>query len=374
MKKSKGTSFLLFLTAICSFCIIFCSCAPQTQYKDNQYIYVDGHGNIAANLLRKDKISLYTEKDLVLTQETEMQLFDDLESDYNLLDTNLKMETDIKVVIISDEYILSEMDGSVYNNGLAICNLEAFENKSYLTSLAGAYLNTTETWKQVAATEYFFGKQDYNDMPMLKEYYEAADNHLTLSLFQGYFNKAFASEETICTHYYQLIRSNLKSFINGKLISSLLSSILIVLSSTFIYTLTMILTGHPIGDGRFSYEGTNLLLLKHLVENNHYWLHYMCHILVFSVIATLSPWISLIASTFTKNRYIIFLAPFVVIRFLDVFGDLTGYFWIKPSHYRLSGTNIYELGMLGTFLYAFCFLAICQLIYRYCIRRKLRNG
>lgn len=27
----------------------------------------------------------------------------------------------------------------------------------------------------------------------------------------------FASEETICTHYYQLIRSNLKSFINGKL-------------------------------------------------------------------------------------------------------------------------------------------------------------
>lgn len=77
----------------------------------------------------------------------------------------------------------------------------------------------------------------------------------------------FASEETICTHYYQLIRSNLKSFINGKLISSLLSSILIVLSSTFIYTLTMILTGHPIGDGRFSYEGTNLLLLKHLVEN-----------------------------------------------------------------------------------------------------------
>ena len=184
----------------------------------------------------------------------------------------------------------------------------------------------------------------------------------------------FASEETICTHYYQLIRSNLKSFINGKLISSLLSSILIVLSSTFIYTLTMILTGHPIGDGRFSYEGTNLLLLKHLVENNHYWLHYMCHILVFSVIATLSPGISLIASTFTKNRYIIFLAPFVVIRFLDVFGDLTGYFWIKPSHYRLSGTNIYELGMLGTFLYAFCFLAICQLIYRYCIRRKLRNG
>lgn len=140
------------------------------------------------------------------------------------------------------------------------------------------------------------------------------------------------------------------------------------------HTLTMILTGHPIGDGRFSYEGTNLLLLKHLVENNHYWLHYMCHILVFSVIATLSPWISLIASTFTKNRYIIFLAPFVVIRFLDVFGDLTGYFWIKPSHYRLSGTNIYELGMLGTFLYAFCFLAICQLIYRYCIRRKLRNG
>lgn len=40
----------------------------------------------------------------------------------------------------------------------------------------------------------------------------------------------FASEETICTHYYQLIRSNLKSFINGKLISSLLSSILIVLA------------------------------------------------------------------------------------------------------------------------------------------------
>lgn len=197
MRRSKVISFLLFLIAICSLCIIFCSCSPQTKYKDNQHIYLDGYGNVAANLIEKDKISLYTEKDLALTREAEMQLFNDLESDYNLLDTNLKKETEIKVVIISDEYVLSETDGAVYNNGLAICSLDTFENKCYLASLVGAYLNTTEIWKQIAVTEYFFGKQDYNDMSILKEYYEVTDNHLTLSLFQGYFNKAFASEETI---------------------------------------------------------------------------------------------------------------------------------------------------------------------------------
>ena len=108
----------------------------------------------------------------------------------------------------------------------------------------------------------------------------------------------------------------------------------------------MILTGHPIGDGRFSYEGTNLLLLKHLVENNHYWLHYMCHILVFSVIATLSPWISLIASTFTKNRYIIFLAPFVVIRFLDVFGDLIEEIRLFDPVSQRSKANLSEVRVL----------------------------
>ena len=74
----------------------------------------------------------------------------------------------------------------------------------------------------------------------------------------------FASEETICTHYYQLIRSNLKSFINGKLISSLL---VFHSNCTFFHiynTLTMILTGHPIGDGRFSYEGYKSFTFKTL--------------------------------------------------------------------------------------------------------------
>lgn len=322
-------------------------------------------------------------------------------------------QTSGRIIGISSQYFFNNLHGRYYIYfGRPTC-VSCVEFASYLEKYLDesgwvVYYFDTEYWKDNPRYDLILEKYQVTTVPLLVEtmdgefrsYYEfdpdASDAEIASQL-DNFFAKrgsplfpvttqknfplqfhdyllAFTFFIMVCTHYYQLIRSNLKSFINGKLISSLLSSILIVLSSTFIYTLTMILTGHPIGDGRFSYEGTNLLLLKHLVENNHYWLHYMCHILVFSVIATLSPWISLIASTFTKNRYIIFLAPFVVIRFLDVFGDLTGYFWIKPSHYRLSGTNIYELGMLGTFLYAFCFLAICQLIYRYCIRRKLRNG
>lgn len=194
MKGSRGISFLLLLIAICNVCTLFCSCAPQ-----KQYVYVDGYGNVAANLIRRGNISLYTEQDLAFTQETEKQLFDHLENEYQLLDADLGIKTDIMVVVISDKYVLSEFGGSVYNNGLVICNSDAFENDGYLPSLAGAYLNTTEIWKQVAAAEYFFGDQEHhdNDMPALKEYYEDAGNHMTLSLFQGYFSQAFASEETI---------------------------------------------------------------------------------------------------------------------------------------------------------------------------------
>lgn len=192
MGKKKGIAVLLLSVAICNVCAIFCSCAPQTQY-----IYVDGYGNVAADLIRRGNISLYTEQDLALSQETEMRLIDALESDYRQLDADLGMNPYITVVVISDEYVLSEFGGSVYNNGLVICNSDALENDGYLPALAGAYLNTTEIWKQVAAAEYFFGDREHNDLPALRQYYGDAGNHLTLSLFQGYFCKAFASEETI---------------------------------------------------------------------------------------------------------------------------------------------------------------------------------
>ena len=58
-------------------------------------------------------------------------------------------------------------------------------------------MKTTETWKQIAATHYYFNDGTSVDISKLKDYYAQNEDDLLLTLFQGYFNASFASNEVM---------------------------------------------------------------------------------------------------------------------------------------------------------------------------------
>ena len=120
-----------------------------------------------------------------------------LKKDYQILESALNLKSDVKVAIISDEYILSSNNGFLYHDGIVLCNSGAFKNGKYKTALTGAYMKTTETWKQVAATHYYFNKGASVDISKLKDYYVQNEDDLLLTLFHGYFNASFDSNEVI---------------------------------------------------------------------------------------------------------------------------------------------------------------------------------
>ena len=215
------------LLIICSVIGVAIHCNNQSiQYKEQQYLQIDGYRTITANSIKKKKVALTVETSLSLSQQEEMRLFEILENDCKLLKSNLRSDHEINVVIISDEYILSKNNGVIYNNGIVICNLIAFENKNYRTALVGAVLQTTEKWKQVAAAEYFFAEKSYeNPLSELKSYYESNKDDLLLTLFQGYFNKDFVNDEilaiacktAVSLGKYILDNYSLNDFINASL-------------------------------------------------------------------------------------------------------------------------------------------------------------
>lgn len=186
------------MLVICSFVgVLIYYNATAKQYKEQQYLQIDGYHNAKMNSIKKGRITLYLETSLSLSKQKEMQFFDVLEQDYQTLESALNLKSDVKVAIISDEYILSSNNGFLYHDGIVLCNSDAFENGKYKTALTGAYMKTTETWKQVAATHYYFNKGASVDISKLKDYYAQNEDDLLLTLFQGYFNASFASNEVI---------------------------------------------------------------------------------------------------------------------------------------------------------------------------------
>lgn len=186
------------MLVICSFVgVLIYYNATAKQYKEQQYLQIDGYHNAKMNSIKKGRITLYLETSLSLSKQKEMQLFDVLEQDYQTLESALNLKSDVKVAIISDEYILSSNNGFLYHDGIVLCNSGAFENGKYKTALTGAYMKTTETWKQVAATHYYFNDEISVDISKLKDYYAQNEDDLLLTLFQGYFNASFASNEVI---------------------------------------------------------------------------------------------------------------------------------------------------------------------------------
>lgn len=199
MRKNRKT--IVVLCAILIFCsivgIVLYQNTFSVQYKERQSLQIDGYHKAITDCVKKGKITLYCETSLALSKQQELQLFEILEVDCEHLESKTGLNPVVKVALIADDYILSANNGFVYNNGMVICNLYALENKTYRTALVGAYLQTTEKWKQVAAAEYFFYENAATDVIELQDFYEHNEDDLFLTLFQAYFSKAFTSDVVI---------------------------------------------------------------------------------------------------------------------------------------------------------------------------------
>ncbi len=191
----KFCQFLCFIAFIMSISLMVTACSNHS-YEEGRYEFVEGYGNITANILSKDNIALHIENKVETSKSEIDDIYRILENDYAILQNTWKRNTKINVYVIDDDYVLGSNQGA-YIHGNIICNLDIIKNGNYKLFLTAAYLKTTETWKQYAAFNYIFGGNSENFN--FCDYYFDDDNLLSLTLFTAYFNENFSDNNTINT-------------------------------------------------------------------------------------------------------------------------------------------------------------------------------
>lgn len=121
--------------------------------------------------------------------ETE-KLFNVTQSDYSALKNAFGLTTQIKCYVISDENIFGNRK-AVYQSGVLLCGENSVMSGEYRTALTGAYIRSTELWKQYGARAHVFGGEYDNDE--LKRHY-ANGNDAELTLFAAYFLEEFSDD------------------------------------------------------------------------------------------------------------------------------------------------------------------------------------
>lgn len=202
------------------FClIVFSACSNDKSYKTNVQEYIPDYKNTTCNILKDKNIELHVENSVSNSKDEISDLMNLMQDDYFTLTSVFNLGTQIKCYIIADEYILGN-DKAVYQNDVLICNESAVKSGSYRKSFAGAYIQSTEYWKQYGAYGYAFNCKYSNEE--LKEYY-ASDKDLELTLFSAYFIGAFNNntDNAIKTAYsfsnFVISTYGYKNFINANL-------------------------------------------------------------------------------------------------------------------------------------------------------------
>ena len=202
------------------FClIVFSACSNDKSYKTNVQEYIPDYKNTTCNILKDKNIELHVENSVSNSKDEISDLMNLMQDDYFTLTSVFNLGTQIKCYIIADEYILGN-DKAVYQNDVLICNESAVKNGDYRKSFVGAYIQSTEYWKQYGAYAYAFNCE-YSDEE-LKEYY-ANDKDLELTLFSAYFIGDFNNntDNAIKTAYsfsdFVISTYGYKNFINANL-------------------------------------------------------------------------------------------------------------------------------------------------------------
>ena len=213
----KRLTFICFSLLSCL--MIFSSCSKDKNYQTDVFEYIPNYKNTTCNVLKDKNIELHIESSVSNSKDEISALIGFMQDDYSILTSVFHLDTKIKCYVIADEYILGN-DKAVYQNDVLICNESAIKDGGYKKSLVGAYIQSTEYWKQYGAYAYAFHFEYSNEE--LKQYY-ANGKDLELTLFSAYFIDDFYDNtrnaiETACSFSNFVISTyGYNNFINANL-------------------------------------------------------------------------------------------------------------------------------------------------------------
>lgn len=210
---------LIICLSLLSCLIVFSACNKGKKYQTKVYEYIPHYKSTTCNILKDKNIELHVENSVSNSKDEISDLINLMQDDYSILTRVFNLDTQIKCYIIADEYILGN-DKAVYQNEVLICNESAVKSGGYRKAFAGAYIQSTEYWKQYGAYAHAFNCE-YSDEE-IKEHY-ANDKDLELTLFSAYFIDDFNdnTDNAIKTAYsfsdFVINTYGYKNFINANL-------------------------------------------------------------------------------------------------------------------------------------------------------------
>ncbi len=161
---------------------------------DTNTLSITGYGKITFQIFDRSNVCLYVEESLSYTNEQIQALYSKIQESYRLIDDRLKRSEKVKILVIADPFILGA-DGASYQQEGVLCTPDAIDSGTFHASLAGAYLNTTEIWKQLGAWWYVSGEAPAYEQD-LTAYYLEDSNLPVLTLFNGFFMDTFSDTVT----------------------------------------------------------------------------------------------------------------------------------------------------------------------------------
>lgn len=210
---------LIICLSLLSCLIVFSACNKDKNYQTKVYEYIPYYKSTTCNILKDKNIELHVENSVSNSKDEISDLINLMQDDYSTLTSVFNLDTQIKCYIIADEYILGN-DKAVYQNEVLICNESAVKSGGYRKAFAGAYIQSTEYWKQYGAYAHAFNCEYSNEE--IKEHY-ANDKDLELTLFSAYFIDDFNdnTDNAIKTAYsfsnFVISTYGYKNFINANL-------------------------------------------------------------------------------------------------------------------------------------------------------------
>ena len=210
---------LIICLSLLSCLIVFSACNKDKNYQTKVYEYIPYYKSTTCNILKDKNIELHVENSVSNSKDEISDLINLMQDDYSILTRVFNLDTQIKCYIIADEYILGN-DKAVYQNEVLICNESAVKSGGYRKAFAGAYIQSTEYWKQYGAYAHAFNCEYSNEE--IKEHY-ANDKDLELTLFSAYFIDDFNdnTDNAIKTAYsfsnFVISTYGYKNFINANL-------------------------------------------------------------------------------------------------------------------------------------------------------------
>ncbi len=184
MKKKSILIICLSLLCFLSSLSALSACSKDKSYQANVYEYIPDYKSTTCNVLKEKNIELHVENSVSHSKSEIEAMLHAIQADYSVLSNVFNLGTKIKCYMIADDSILGD-DKAVYQNDILLCSKNAVSGGSYKRSLTGAYIQSTEPWKQYGAYAYAFHEEYSNEE--LRQYYKDDDKDPELTLFPAYF-------------------------------------------------------------------------------------------------------------------------------------------------------------------------------------------